>query len=74
MAVYYQVHFITGKPKHKYYSLFFRSRQKKKRKAELGPEEICRSVITRLQGRKKAMIQLTKIAANCLCILQAEED
>lgn len=34
MAVYYQVHFITGKPKHKYYSLFFRSRQKKKKEKQ----------------------------------------
>lgn len=52
MTMYYQVHFITRKPKHKSYLLFLEA--DKKKKAELGPEEICRSAITRLQGRKKS--------------------
>lgn len=44
------------------------------KKPELGPEEIYRSKIRRLQGTKNAMTQLTKTAANCLSILQAEKD
>lgn len=44
MTMYYQVHFITSKPKHKYYLLFLEAdnnnNNNKNKPAELRPEEI----------------------------------
>lgn len=70
--MYYQVHFITRKPKHKSYLLFLEADEKKKQNQ--GQKRYVGVQLQGYKGEKKATIQLTKVATNCSCVLQAEED